>query len=81
MLDQVVIGVCGIGSVWLSQSPSFSSRRWAPILGLAAQPFWLHTSLQAEQWGIVMLSFVYAAGWLRGLHTYWIRDNTARPPR
>lgn len=71
VIDQIVIACCGVSSLWLSQSPNFDARRWAPILGLAAQPAWLYASVVAEQWGIVALSFVYAAGWMRGLRTYW----------
>lgn len=71
MIDQVVIALCGVSSLWLSQSPEFNARRWAPIIGLVAQPAWLYASIAAEQWGIAALSFVYAAGWIRGLRTYW----------
>lgn len=71
MIEQIVIALCGVSSLWLSQSPEFNARRWAPIIGLAAQPAWLYASVIAEQWGIAALSLVYAAGWARGLRTYW----------
>lgn len=73
MLEQIVIAVCGVASVWLSQSPAVSSRRWAPIIGLCAQPAWVYASWKAEQYGIFALSFVYAVGWARGVNTYWVR--------
>lgn len=60
-----------IESIWLSQSPAIGSRKWAPIIGLAAQPFWLWASIKADQYGIAALSLVYAAGWIRGIRTYW----------
>lgn len=72
MLEQAIIMLCGVASIWLSQSASLAQRRWAPIIGLLAQPFWLYASIKAEQWGIAALSLVYAAGWMRGIHTYWI---------
>ena len=75
MIVQLVIAVCGITSIWLSQSASYQQRKWAPVVGLAAQPFWLIATLSAEQYGIAALTIVYTAGWARGLHTYWI----ARP--
>lgn len=28
--------------------------------------------MTAEQWGIAALSLVYAAGWARGIRTYWM---------
>jgi hypothetical protein len=71
MIEQIVITICGIGSIWMSQSPEFNARRWAPIIGIIAQPFWLYACWKAEQWGIFALTFVYAAGWVRGVHTYW----------
>lgn len=73
MIDQAVIGICGIASVWLSQDARRSWQRWACIFGLVAQPFWLYATWTAGQWGIFLLSFVYLAGWLRGLHTFWWR--------
>ena len=73
MIEQIVIALCGVSSLWLSQSPEFNARRWAPIIGLIAQPAWLYASITAEQWGIAALSLVYAAGWARGLRTYWWR--------
>jgi hypothetical protein len=71
--EQIVIVLCGVSSIWLSQSPDFESRKWAPIIGLAAQPFWMYASWIAEQYGIFALSLVYAAGWIRGIRTYWAR--------
>ncbi|MEP7367728.1 MAG: hypothetical protein ABI972_31090 [Acidobacteriota bacterium] len=71
MIEQAIIAICGVLSVFMSQSPNFDARKWAPIVGLVAQPFWLFASWKAEQYGIFLLSFVYAAGWMRGIRTYW----------
>ena len=49
------------------------ARRWAPVFGILAQPFWFYATWQAEQWGIFALSFLYAASWIRGLWTQWVR--------
>lgn len=73
MIEQAVIGVCGMASVWLSQDSRRSWQRWACIFGLVAQPFWLYATWSAGQWGIFLLTFVYAAGWARGVRTYWLR--------
>jgi hypothetical protein len=72
MIEQAVIVACGMASVWLSQDPLLERRRWACIVGLCAQPFWLYATWKAEQWGIFLLTFIYAAGWLRGIRTYWL---------
>ena len=71
MLAQTIIVTCGVASVWLSQSPAVQSRRWAPLIGLGAQPFWMWETWHAQQYGIFALSFVYAVGWMRGIRTYW----------
>ncbi len=73
MIEQVVIAVFGVASIWLSQAASIEQRKWAPVVGLVAQPFWLVATLAAEQWGIAALTVVYAFGWARGIHTYWIK--------
>lgn len=78
MICQIVIALCGIASVWLSQSPAESSRRWAPVIGLVGQPAWLISSYDAAQWGIFVLSIVYAIGWARGIRTYWIIGRATR---
>lgn len=72
MIEQTAIAVCGVLSIFMSQAASIGQRRWAPIIGLVAQPFWLYASIKANQYGIAALSLVYAAGWARGIHTYWI---------
>lgn len=73
MIEQIVIAVCGIASVWLSQDWRRSHQRWACLFGIVAQPFWMYATWHAEQWGIFLLSFVYAAGWIRGIYNYWIK--------
>lgn len=74
---QGVIVVCGVVSIWLTNAPTDRQRRWAPIFGVIAQPFWMYATWAASQWGIFALSFVYAAGWIRGLRTYWFRVQPA----
>lgn len=73
MIEQTIIAMCGIASIWLANDPTESRRRWAPIIGLVAQPFWMYATFSAEQWGIFALSFVYAAGWARGVRHHWMR--------
>ena len=73
MIDQIAIGIFGLASIWLTNDPRDSWRRWACIAGLCAQPFWIYSSYQAGQWGIFALSFAYAFGWMRGLRHHWLR--------
>ena len=73
IVDQIAIGVCGLASVYLSQSRTDKLRRWACIFGLAAQPAWMWTTWHAGQWGIFGLSFIYTLNWARGVRNYWFR--------
>jgi hypothetical protein len=73
MIEQIVIAVCGCVSVWLSQDTRGEWRRYACVVGIVAQPFWLYATWKAEQWGIFALTFVYAAAWLRGIWNYWLQ--------
>jgi hypothetical protein len=70
--SQVGIFLFGVTAIWTSQSNDREIRRWACILGLCAQPFWLYTTVVASQWGIVFMSVFYTLGWWRGVKTYWI---------
>ena len=67
MIEQAIIAVAGAVSIWLVNDPRARCQRWACWIGLAAQPFWMHTSWQANQWGIFLLSIAYAGAWLRGI--------------
>lgn len=71
MIEQIIIAVAGVLSVWLSQDKREEYRKWACIAGLLAQPAWMYATYQAGQWGIFALSFVYAADWLRGFYNHW----------
>jgi hypothetical protein len=73
VIDQAIIAVCGVSSIWLANDPVASRRRWACVIGLAAQPAWMYSSYTAGQWGIFALSFVYAAGWMRGIWHSWVK--------
>ena len=77
MIEQIIIAICGVSSVWLSQDTRPGLRRWACIFGIIAQPAWLYATIKAGQWGIVLLTFVYTAGWARGVWHYWLKGRTA----
>jgi len=74
-MDQLAIALLGTTAVWLSQDRREAWRRWACIAGCLGQPFWMYATWQASQYGIFALSFVYLAGWLRGVKTHWFSKN------
>lgn len=72
-LPQIGIALLGVTAILLTQSRSEKARRWACIVGLAAQPFWFWATYSAAQWGIFAMTFLYTASWGKGLWTHWIR--------
>lgn len=75
MIEQIVIAICGLSSVYLSQDRDPRRQRFACLFGLCAQPFWFYACWKAQQWGIVALAFVYTAGWARGVWNFWIKPG------
>jgi hypothetical protein len=75
LAEQLVIAVCGISSVFLSQCHHRNQRRWACVFGIVAQPFWIYATWQAQQWGIFLLAFFYATAWIKGFWLYWVKKE------
>ena len=47
------------------------ARRWAPVVGLCGQPFWIVFALQSSAWGLLALSLAYSAVYVRGALVQW----------
>lgn len=76
-LIQTAIALLGPTAIWLSQSRSQRFQRWACIVGLASQPFWLWAVWDSGQWGVAVVAVVCALAWLKGLWVHWLAP---RPP-
>lgn len=72
LLSQSVIFVGALAVLFLG-----GGNRWGFVLGLAAQPAWLYTTIVHEQWVLLVACFVYAAGWGLGFYRTFIKK--ARP--
>lgn len=72
MIEQFAIAITGLVAVFLSQSRLEGLRKWAPIFGLAGQPFWALAAVKADQWGIQLLTVAYTLAWLKGFWSFWI---------
>lgn len=70
MIAQIGIAIFGVTAIWLSQDHRIAWRRWAPVFGLAGQPFWFWSAWSAEQYGILALCVLYTASWARGLRMW-----------
>lgn len=78
MIDQLVIAVCGVGSIFLSQSREAGPRRYACLVGIVAQPFWMYATWTAGQWGLLLLTGFYTLAWCKGIWTHWLRPGAGR---
>lgn len=72
MIEQIMIPLLSLTSVYLSQDRRAKVRRYACIAGLASQPFWFISSYKASQWGIFAASVLFTALWLRGFYNNWL---------
>ncbi len=74
MIAQLGIFVFGMSAVWLVNDRRPAVRRWGPVCGCLAQPFWLYETATHSQWFVLAASLVYAWGWVRGLRA-WFADT------
>ena len=72
VITQVWIMIFGVAAVWLVGRAD-EYQRWGYIFGMCSQPAWFITTYIKKQWGIFILSFFYAFGWMQGFYNYWIR--------
>ena len=72
-IDQSMIMLTGVLAAWINQDPRHRVRRWACLIGLVGQPFWLYANLRAAQWGMFVVTLGYTAAFLRGVHVSWLR--------
>jgi len=63
---QVVIFSFSLTAIWLLNVDHPLSA-WAPVIGLASQPFWMVATYRATQPGMFLLSIVYCVPWTFGI--------------
>lgn len=73
MIEQAAIAGLGLTAVALSQARHERARRWAPIFGLASQPFWLYATWSVWQPGMFALCCAYTFVWSAGFWRQWVK--------
>lgn len=73
MLIQFALAAFGLTALWMATGRSAAARRWAPVVGLAGQPFWLLFAWRSDAWGLLLLSLAYTAVYARGAWVQWRR--------
>jgi hypothetical protein len=71
MLIQLALALFGLSALWMAMGNNAWARRWAPVVGLCGQPFWLWFAASANAWGLFVLSLVYSAVYVRGIVVQW----------
>lgn len=61
----------GLTAITFAMSNQTKLRKWAPIIGLAGQPFWFAATIPNAQWGMVVLCCAYTAVYARGIWMQW----------
>lgn len=67
---QLALAFFGLTALFLATGTSANGRRWASVVGLCGQPFWLWFAYSASAWGLLALSVAYSAVYARGI---WIQ--------
>lgn len=68
---QFFLAAFGLTSIYFAMGHNPTLRRWAPIIGLAGQPFWFIFAWQAQGWGLMVLVAAYTLVYIRGIWMQW----------
>lgn len=81
MIEQIWLFVLSSACTFLSHDTRHHWRRWAPVVGLAAQPAWYYSTWIAAQWGAFALTTIITYCHVRGLWLLWIRKDVVVPTK
>lgn len=75
-MDQLLMSLCGLTAIWWALGSNPHLRKWAPIVGLAGQPFWLWYALKSQAAGVdsrglMLLIAAFSLVYLRGIWVQW----------
>lgn len=70
-LVQAGLAIFGVASLFMAMGHNEAARRWAPIVGLAGQPFWLAFATRTSAWGLMLTIAAFTAVYLHGLWRQW----------
>ncbi len=67
----IFLAVLSIAALYSVTHQNPRLRKAAPIFGVTAQPFWLYAAWTSQEWGILVVTCVYAAIWIKDLVYTW----------
>jgi len=62
-------------AMYLSQQSNKTLHKYAPIIGIIGEPFWIYDSVVKQSHGILGLSIIYTFIWMVGLRTHWFSSD------
>lgn len=68
---QLALAVFGLTAMFMAMGNNPRARRWAPIVGICGQPFWMIFAVSTSAWGLLALSAAYTAVYIRGIWLQW----------
>lgn len=73
MIVQLCLAIFGLLSITMAMGGNARLRKWAPVVGLAGQPFWFLATVPTGQWGMVVLCIAYTVVYVWGIRVQWGR--------
>lgn len=68
IISQILLAALGLAALYMSMvAESQTAKYWAPFVGLSAQPFWLYSAVEANQWGAFGLCCAYSFVYLKAV--------------
>lgn len=64
-------------AAWLTNDRRPLVRKWAPVFGMASQPFWIVSAVESGAWGVLLISAWYTYCWARGIRNNWFKGEGA----
>lgn len=70
-MNQLFMAAFGLTSLWCAMGNNANLRKFAPVIGLAGQPFWAWFAWQSQAWGLGLLVLAYTLVYIRGAWVQW----------
>jgi len=71
-IDFAII-LTSVMAIFMSQSKAY--HKYSSLFGLMGQPFWIYTTYNNRQVGMLVISVLYTIGWGYGFWKAWIKDE------
>lgn len=73
-MEQFLLALFTISSMWLTQDKDQNVARYACIVGMCAQPFWFYSVFSKSEidWGVFAVCCFCTFTWFRGIVNNWL---------